>query len=373
MVDEYQDTSRNQHLLVTTLANRDDEQPNASIFIVGDTDQAIYGFRNADIRNLNNFTDEYPRAASELHLENNYRSSEQITDAAQSLIERNRMRLARVSHSIQGPMTPLEWREHLNPEREAAFIAQQIHDLIRKEQVPPEQICVAYRTNPQSRPIEEALNRVHVLYQVAGNYEFYRRAEVRRYLDYLRVTMNPLDAASLQRILNVPTRSIGPKSIEAIMEYARDQDIHLRTAINELSTESGVVSKSAHNGLRRLSALLGKLQEMREREQPVADMIRHLSEKAGLLDYFQRQRDGQQRVPNILELQQLADESKERDLSAFLERSATNRGVQCRPVRPRHGEQHPPDQGTGIRPRLRRRRRGEHPAPHSQHGEPPRP
>ena len=324
VVDEYQDTSRNQHLLVTTLANRD-HGPGASIFIVGDTDQAIYSFRNADIRNLNNFTEEYP-AAREIHLESNYRSSREITDAAQSLIERNRMRLNRVSHSIQGSMAPLEWQEHLNPEREAAFIAGEIHHLIRRENVPPEQICVAYRTNPQSRPIEEALDRVHVLYQVAGNYEFYRRAEVRRYLDYLRATTNPLDAASLQRILNVPARSIGPKAIEAMMEYSRDQDIHLRTAINELTTENpGVLSKPAHNGLRRFSALLEQLQEMREREQPVADMIRHLSDKAGLLDYFQKQRDGQQRVPNILELQQLADESKERDLSTFLERSATNR------------------------------------------------
>lgn len=324
VVDEYQDTSRNQHLLVTTLASRDDG-PDASIFIVGDTDQAIYSFRNADIRNLNNFTEEYP-SAREIHLESNYRSSQEITDAAQSLIERNRMRLARVSHSIHGPIAPLEWRQHRNPEREAAFIAQQIHNLIRRDGVPPEQICVAYRTNPQSRPIEEALDKVHVLYHVAGNYEFYRRAEVRRYLDYLRITMNPLDAASLQRILNVPNRSIGPKAIEAIMEYAREQDIHLRTAINELATDNaGAVSKQAHKGLRRLVDLLAKLQEMREREQPVADMVRHLSDKAGLLEYFQRQRDGQQRVPNILELQQLADESKEKDLSAFLERSATNR------------------------------------------------
>lgn len=324
VVDEYQDTSRNQHLLVTTLANRD-EQPNASIFIVGDTDQAIYSFRNADIRNLNNFTEEYP-AARELHLESNYRSSQEITDAAQSLIERNRMRLDRVSHSIQGPMAPLEWREHLNPNQEAAFIAEEISSLIRQAKMPPEEICVTYRTNPQSRPIEEALLQAHVLYQVAGNYEFYRRAEVRRYLDYLRTTMNPLDAASLQRILNVPNRGIGPKAVEAIQEYARDQDVHLRTAVNELATDAATsVSPNARNGLRRLAELLHRLQDMKEREQPVSNMIHYLSNQAGLLEYFQRQRDGHQRVPNILELQQLAEESKESNLSAFLERSATNR------------------------------------------------
>ena len=324
IVDEYQDTSRNQHLLVSTLANREGS-PNASIFVVGDTDQAIYGFRNADIRNLNNFSDDFP-ASREIHLENNYRSSQEITDAAQSLIERNRMRLSRVSHSIRGSVRPLQWREHEDPNAEADFIAGEIRRLLDDRKCRPEDICVTYRTNPQSRPIEEALNRQRVLYQVAGNYEFYKRAEVRRYLDYLRAVVNPLDAGAVRRIINVPPRGIGPKSMEAIEEYVREHDVHLRTALLELALdESAVLSQKPRSGLKRFVDLLDRLRAMISRGEPVADLIKHLSNEAGLLNHFNSQRDGHSRVPNILELEQLAAENADLDARRFLERTATNR------------------------------------------------
>ena len=328
IVDEYQDTSRNQHRLVTTLADREESQ-RCSIFIVGDTDQAIYSFRNADIRNLNQFSEEYP-SAREIYLENNYRSSEEITDAAQSLIEANRMRLSRVSRSVRGPDCPLVWQERDSPEDEAEFIAAEISQLLAAGQCQPEEICIAYRTNPQSRPIEEALSRAGLLYQVAGNFEFYRRTEIRRYLDYLKVVRNPLNAAALERIINLPNRHIGDKTMTRIMEYAREQDIHLSTAIQELAQEptdanASKLPRRAREGLVQLRRLLDRLTDMNRRDQPVADLVMFLSEEVGLKDHFARQRDGHQRVPNIMELEQLAREHQSSDLQAFLDRAATNR------------------------------------------------
>lgn len=331
IVDEYQDTNANQHRLVTTIVNRAGEAA-PSIFIVGDPDQAIYGFRHADIRNINNFrAADYPNAR-ELHLENNYRSSPEITDASQALIAHNRERIQRTSHSVNGSAARLDWLEADHPGDEAERIAAAIRALIDHHHCRPEDFCICYRVNPQSRPIEEALSRQRLLYQVAGNYEFYRRAEVRRYLDYLRVIANPLDHTALQRIINVPARGIGPKTLAYLETYARNQDIHLRTAVSQLYQAPEGISPKAQTGLSELEALLQTLQRLTELEHPVSDLITALSQQGRLKDHFGRLKDGQQRLPNIAELEQLAAENPQLSLTDFLERSATHREAGWRSV-----------------------------------------
>ena len=324
IVDEYQDTSRNQHQLVTTIANRPD-QPHPSIFIVGDSDQAIYAFRYADIRNINQFRQQdYPQAR-ELQLQNNYRSTPEIIDAAQTLIEHNRERIDRKSAYTRSSGERLRWLRARNPDDEAGLIASEISDLLDGRRARPEDICIAYRTNPQSRPIEEALRKRRILYHVAGNFEFFKRAEIRRHLDYLKLAVNPRDNAALKRIINIPRRGIGPKTWQKIMDYAADEDISVRGAIREIperaSEQTDLRNETVAN-LRDLDHALVELHRMNAAQRPAAELLHYISADCGLASHFAKQTDGAQRQAIINELLQMAEQTHDSDISLFLERTA---------------------------------------------------
>lgn len=325
IVDEYQDTSRNQHRLVTTIANRPDES-RPSLFIVGDSDQAIYAFRYADIRNLNQFRQEdYPNAR-EIQLQDNYRSTPEIIGAAQTLIEYNRDRIPRQSTPTRASGLPLRWIQAQSPEDEASRIADEIADLLADDRFRPEDICIAYRTNPQSRPVEQALHSRGILYQVTGNFEFFERAEIRRHMDYLKLAVNPRDTHTLKRIINIPARRIGPKAMLAVLSYADAQDCHLRTAIAELPDRKVAdISKAGREGLRQLDRALTTLRQMAEEKQPVGDLIRHIGDGCGLVNHFSRMTDGARREANIGELRLLADQTQDPDAQRFLEQSSVGR------------------------------------------------
>ena len=325
IVDEYQDTSPNQHRLVTTLANRPDESL-PSIFIVGDSDQAIYAFRSADIRNINQFRQrDYPNAR-ELQLQNNYRSTPEIITAAQQLIEHNQERIPRQSVYTLPPGARLRWIEAKDPEHEARIIAAEIDCLLADRMLRPEQICIAYRINPQSRAVEKALRELDILYQVTGNFEFFQRAEIRRHMDYLRLAVNPRDTHTLKRIINIPPRGIGDKTLQEILAHADTEEIHLRTAIGEIPhPDVAGFNKRVKKNLRQLDEALTTLQRLAELDHPIVELIRHISNECGLKSHFANTTDGAQREANIMELHSLAEQTDDTDVVHFLEQSAISR------------------------------------------------
>ena len=321
IVDEYQDTSLSQHLLVATLVNHP-QDPRPSIYAVGDPDQAIYSFRNADIDNIIQFRQIHYQNARERQLRTNHRSSPQIIRASQSLIEHNDRRIDRPSVPVQ---PPLDWIKANNPELEAKEIARQIQHLLETQQFALHECAVIYRTNPQSRSIEEALRAESIPYHVAGNYEFFARAEIKRYLDYLALALNPLDSTRLRRIANVPSRRLGPRALQDIELHSHEREIQLRNALTELvsmgDADDQPLSRAALQGAHSLDALLSDLAAMASDQVPVSQMIDHLSDQGGLREYFRKQPDGDSRVANIQELRQIADQQRV-NLSQFLERTS---------------------------------------------------
>ena len=322
IVDEYQDTSRIQHMLVATLLNYPDI-PRPSIYAVGDPDQAIYSFRNADIDNIIEFRETHYQDARERQLQVNYRSSPQIVHAAQSLIEHNRHRIARTSTPAGPPGKPIDWIATKNPEQEGKAIAETIKRLRQADQFPLQEFCVIYRTNPQSRSIEEALRDQSITYQVSGNYEFFARAEIKRHIDYLTLAVNPLDAARLRRIANLPPRGIGPKAIEAIEHYAHLHELQLRNAIAALAADPGdTLSPAAARGVKILDHHLATLALMTAERDPVTNIIQYVDQECEMIDHYSKQADGASRVANIKELTTIAQQRPGLDLPQFLERTA---------------------------------------------------
>ena len=321
LVDEYQDTSRAQHRLVTTLADREDGA-RPSLFVVGDSDQAIYAFREADIRNFNDFkADDYPQAR-EIHLENNYRSTGTIVDAAQEVIEHNRKRIARRSTVTRPRGAGIRWAECADPEAEAVLIATDIERRLETGDRKGADFCVAYRTNPQSRPIEEALRKRGIRYTITGNTGFFQRAEVKRHIDYVRLAVNPADQATMRRIINVPERSIGPRMMRVIEDHAFNREIGIQQAMEELqAAESSDLMPAAKAGLRGFHTTMRTLRGMVADKKPVGEIIKYVSNEAGLHDHFTGLKDGGERQSNIRELHRIANETKE-PVGAFLERTA---------------------------------------------------
>ena len=323
IVDEYQDTSRNQHELATMLANREEEEF-PSIFIVGDSDQAIYAFRNADLRNITQFREtDYP-TAREIPLNDNYRSSPEIISAAQHLIDHNQERIQRSSRNVRPPGKPLKWMIADNPEDEAKRVAEAIKLSIEQGREIHDH-CIVYRTNPQSRPVEEALRDIQLPYIVVGNQEFYKRAEVRRYLDYLSLAINRHNSTAIKRIINVPNRDVDSTTIQKLEEYSVDQEVSLRTAIAELPLQDdAILTDKIRERLIELDRAIKQLGEMREAKRPIPEFINFLSSSVGLKQHFGSVRDGAQRLPNIGELEQIAENSPDQTVDQFLERTIVN-------------------------------------------------
>ena len=323
IVDEYQDTSKNQHQLATTLANRPSEDY-PSIFIVGDTDQAIYAFRNADIKNLTQFQEkDYPSARA-LPLNDNYRSTPQIITAAEALIDRNKERFNRHSRNIKPDGPPIRWIEAKDPDHEAELVVQAIQNDIAAGGRFHDH-CVAYRTNPQSRPLEEAFRNANIAYVIAGNQEFYKRPEIRFYLDYLHLTVNRHNDAALKRIINTPNRSVTKANLDFIIDYSHQQQISLRTTIHEITQDNHTaIPSDALRNLWLLTNHLDELEEMAKEDDPIFDFIKTLSDKVGLKDHFNNHRDGAQMMPNVVELEQIADLAHKQTVKQFLERTIVN-------------------------------------------------
>ena len=326
LVDEYQDTSRAQHELVVRLAMRADGE-RTSLFVVGDSDQSIYGFRDADIRNFNNFSTDYYPEARQLHLENNYRSTGTIVRAAQQIIERNRRRIVRHSTVTRENGALIRWAGFDNPEHEASVIVEDIAQRIADGANRPEQFCVAYRTNPQSRPIEEALYQAGVPYIVAGNSHFFQREEIRAHLDYLRLAMHPSNNIILKRVINTPGRSISDRAWRQLETYAATNEISAWLALHEMTDDdSPDWPPKARDNARVFINTMQDLSERVSSRAPVGELIRMISLDCGLLDHYKALKDGSGKAENIRELHAIADQTPA-DPAAFLERTAMHNAV----------------------------------------------
>ncbi len=242
LVDEYQDTNKAQYKLVNLIASG-----YGNLCVVGDIDQSIYGWRGADIRNIRDFESDY-RNAKVIKLEQNYRSSKVILDAANAVIENNSGRKPKKLWTAQHEGNPIKYYMGQNEYDEGRYVADQIRSLSRQESRSFSEFAILYRTNAQSRVFEECLMREGIPYKIVGGHKFYDRREIKDALCYLRLILNTSDDVSLMRIINVPKRGIGAKSLEAIAAYANEGEISLYDAIEEMM-EGGIAPKRALGGL----------------------------------------------------------------------------------------------------------------------------
>jgi DNA helicase-2/ATP-dependent DNA helicase PcrA len=218
MVDEYQDTNRVQYVLVSALADI-----NRNLFVVGDPDQSIYAWRQADIRNILDFKKDYPDA-TQINLEVNYRSTQRIVQAADRVIQENEQRIDRKMHTANEEGEQIQVRELSDQQHEAQFIVSEIRRMQARGICQPEDVAVMYRTTAQSRVLEEAFRTSEFRYRIVGGVRFYERKEVRDILAVLRLVYNPSDTVSLQRVIdNFPIgRGFGPRALETAAEWAAE-------------------------------------------------------------------------------------------------------------------------------------------------------
>ncbi len=259
LVDEYQDTNRAQNELVLLLAGE-----HRQVTVVGDSDQSVYGWRGADVRNILEFERVFPDAKVVV-LEQNYRSTQTVLDAANAVIANNEGRKAKALWTDRGAGEPVVCYQGEDEHDEAAWVASEIASLHRpgadgRPRYEWGDMAVFYRTNAQSRAVEEELVRRDIPYKVVGGTRFYDRREVKDVLAYLRAVVNPADEVSYKRIVNVPKRGVGDTSVERLERWAASRGVSFAEAVSH-AEEAGVAGK-ALSGLRRLDALMVELRAM---------------------------------------------------------------------------------------------------------------
>ena len=292
MVDEYQDTNELQFRLLELLASEHE-----NLCVVGDDDQSIYGWRGANIRNILEFADNF-KVCKTVKLETNYRSTEPILKAANTLIEHNSTRLGKrlISHKGEGPDVKL--LHSLDESMEAKAIAHQIKELLEKG-CNPDEIAVLYRINALSRSLEEGFSKEGLNFKLIGGMRFYERAEVKDIISYFRVLANPHDDFSLLRIINKPKRGIGKASIEKLQKAAFDTHLSLYEYIRQSveGTQPVVISKKVAAALKQLVEDINILQE--EIKNNFGNFINLFEERIKLKEYYVGMVDGFDRIMNI--------------------------------------------------------------------------
>src|SRR5262249_7747350 len=293
-VDEYQDTNRVQYDLLRLLTG-----PHQNICVVGDEDQSIYRWRGADVGILLSFSRDFP-SAKVIKLERNYRSTQQILDAAGAVVAHNPERLGKSLSAENGAGTNLRYFEARDAQAEAEFVAGELDKLLNEDS---DQTCaVEYRTNFQSRAFEEVFRRRGLRYKLVGGFSFYNRAEVKDALAYVRLAIHPEDDISLLRVVNLPPRGIGKATIEALRENASANNRSLWDALLDFITGGG--GTRAVTPLRAFQALISRLQSALNEKEP-ADFVRTVLEETGYMDML-KDRDTPEDVARIENLEELA-------------------------------------------------------------------
>jgi ATP-dependent DNA helicase UvrD/PcrA len=315
LVDEYQDTNHAQYRLLQLLA-----EPDMNVFAVGDPDQSIYAFRGADIRNVLEFERDF-EGAKTIALEQNYRSTNNILEAANGVIAHNRERKPKNLWSELGEGDPVRVIEVEDEHAEARYVAAEIAMLVEQGYNGSE-VAVFYRTNAQSRVLEDVLVRQGVAYQVIGGPRFYERAEIKDLVAYLQVIDNPYDAVSLLRIANRPRRGIGDSTLAKLMSFADDAQMSLWEAMDR--TEPAGVGTAPAKAVASFRNTILSLMSSAD-ELNVAELIEAVLERTGYLEMLEAERtiEAQGRIENLQELVALAREwlesAAEPSLSSFLQ------------------------------------------------------
>jgi DNA helicase II / ATP-dependent DNA helicase PcrA len=321
LIDEYQDTNRAQYQLARLLAAK-----HRNICVVGDADQSIYGWRGADIRNILDFESDYPDAIV-IKLEQNYRSVTTILDVANAVIENNTDRKPKKLIGTREQGDPIPYYLAYDERDEAQYVTENITKLTSIHQIPYGDVAVLYRTNAQSRVIEEAFMRQGIPYTMVGGLKFYDRKEIKDILAYLKVIYNPADMVSLSRIINVPKRGIGAASMDKMLAVAAENDLTLFDVISNTDQVPRLTAKVKQK-CEDLSALIFTLMNDLN-TLSVRDIIEKVIETSGYLAELQQEGTDQSesRIENIKELLTVArdfakDEELENNLENFLERVA---------------------------------------------------
>jgi len=318
MVDEYQDTNSSQYMIVKMLSI---DHPNLNV--TGDPDQSIYGWRGANIENILCFEKDFPKTKI-VRLEENYRSTPEILTVADSLIQNNRRRKAKSILATRDSGTKVRLVHYSDDREEADNIVDQIRRSIVDSGESPRDFAILYRTNAQSRLLEQALTKQKMNYQLIGGFRFYQRQEIKDLLSYLRLVMNADDDVAFNRIINTPTRGLGDKTLLKVAEIAaRDKSCMLRALVT--AVDEKVFSKKASEGANQFLRLYGQMVELSRGS--VVDLLNHLTQETRYLEYLAKKKGPGEEDSvdsNVLEL--LADARQvdiehgdDNPLMAFLE------------------------------------------------------
>ena len=316
LVDEYQDTNHAQYLLTKFLAAK-----HRNICVVGDADQSIYGWRGADIQNILDFEKDYPDAKV-IKLEQNYRSTQIILDAANAVIENNTGRKPKNLWTENKSGADIIYFQAVDERDEARFVIEQLQNLQRTENKKLGDMAILYRTNTQSRIFEEMLIKSGISYNMVGGLKFYERKEIKDIIAYLRVIFNPADSLSLLRIINVPKRGIGDASLAKIQAYAAANNVSLFEAVSNAAAIDGLSSRFVSK-LDDLAGIIFELMNLAN-EAPVEDLIDRVLHDTGYLEELENERtpQAQSRIDNLHELisvaQEFAASEEENNLENFL-------------------------------------------------------
>ncbi|MFG2057688.1 DNA helicase PcrA [Micromonospora sp. NPDC048930] len=311
LVDEYQDTNHAQYVLIKELVSGTEGIPPAELCVVGDADQSIYAFRGATIRNILEFERDFTDARTIL-LEQNYRSTQTILNAANAVIDRNTSRKPKRLWSDAGAGEQIVGYVADTEHAEADWVAREIDRLVDAGDTRPGDVAVFYRTNAMSRVFEEVFIRVGLPYKVVGGVRFYERKEVRDALAYLRAVVNDDDTVSLRRILNTPRRGIGERAEACVEALAGRDRISFGAALRRAKDAPGISTRAA-NGIAEFVALLDSARELAETGTP-EDVLEALLTRSGYLTELEESLDPQDagRVDNLQELVSVAREYTER-------------------------------------------------------------
>ncbi len=319
LVDEYQDINQSQFQLVRVLADG-----SRNICVVGDDDQSIYSWRGADVELILQFKKHY-KDAKIVKLEQNYRSTRNILDAAYHVISQNENRADKQLWTDRDPGALLTRIEAVDEHDEAAKVVARMRDRVQSGEFGFGDFVVLYRMNAQSRLFEEALMNYRVPYRIVGGVRFYERKEIKDLMAYLRLAHNPMDNVSLKRIINVPIRSIGPTTLGRVETFAREHEIPLFEALRRV--EEIEIQPKPKRAIEQFSVLLDFLHEKRE-EYSVGKLLTEIVENTGFLADLQRAqtREADSRVENVKEffsvIEEFENTSEDSSLRAFLEQVA---------------------------------------------------
>ena len=323
LVDEYQDTNHSQYLIVRALSDRFQ-----NICVVGDDAQSIYAFRGANINNILNFQKDYDDVQV-YRLEQNYRSTKNIVNAANSIIEKNKTRLEKVVWTANEEGTKIKVNRTMTDGDEGRFVASSIFETMMNHQLQHSDFAVLYRTNAQSRAVEDALRKKDIPYRIYGGLSFYQRKEIKDVLAYLRLILNPKDEEALKRVINYPARGIGQTTVDKLIVAANQKGVSMFEIMQHVDQLDLKINRGTQGKLQDFVTMIQSFQVLNQ-NYDAFQIAEHVTKKTGLLQELKKDGtpEGIARIENIEELlngmRDFVEEQKELadttgDLSEFLE------------------------------------------------------